>query len=371
MSRLSNKFFTGGVQNRVQSSVRDPGASAFSATTVLPATPTVRPTSSSRRGTTFAGSVAGALPNASPNEQTFGAVQSNGPGRDTFGKRGERAANQDVNTYNSTATAANDAARAAKAAEVAAYEQQTGQLTDAYNTQKAAYEDAYAAYDRDVAGYQERQADIRSLNDRYTNYKFYESILNDPFYVRNSGDYNIYNNLYQQNKSLFDGYSSSLRNQYPSLSHMFTGAFTSDSLTQPTVQLPTAPTLPDAPDPFVNLQQLQEQLPDTPVRRLGGDQREVFGGALPPQVASTTGSTFDQVDVPYKDASQFNAVEQSRLGLPKAYRVNAGFTAQAGNNTSYGGQTFTPDQIGNQTATAYFVKGGIGWIPKSNVTSLY
>lgn len=369
MSRLSNKFFTGGVQNRVQSSVRDPGASAFSATTVLPSTPTVRPTSSSRRGTTFAGSVAGALPNASPNEQTFGAVQSNGPGRDTFGQRGERAANQDVNAYNSTATAANDAARAAKAAEVAAYEQQTGQLTDAYNIQKAAYDDAYAAYDRDVAGYQERQADINTLNDRYRNYQFYDEIVNGP----NASNLNreFYRPYYEQNRDLFNNYSASLRNQYPSLSHMFTGAFTNESLTQPTVQLPAAPTLPDAPDPFVNLQQLQEQLPDTPVRRLGGDQREVFGGALPPQVANTTGSTFDQVDVPYKDASQFNAVEQSRLGLPKAYRVNTGFTAQSGNNTSFGGQSFTPEQIGNVTATHYFVKGGIGWIPKSNVTSLY
>lgn len=360
--------FTGGFGGNRNSNVLNPsqGPDPFENSTPAP-----KPGNAGRAGITFSGSVAGALPRSSNFESAYENISLTGPSRQVFKRMGERAANQDVNTYNSTATAANDAARAAKAAEVAAYEQQTDQLTDAYNTQKTAYDDAYAAYDRDVAGYQERQADIRSLNDRYTNYQFYESILNNPFYVRNSGDYNIYNNLYQQNKSLFDGYSSSLRNQYPSLSHMFTGTFTNESLTQPTVQLPTAPTLPDAPDPFVNLQQLQEQLPDTPVRRLGGDQREVFVGALPPQVANTTGSTFDQVDVPYKDASQFNAVEQSRLGLPKAYRVNTGFTAQAGNNTSYGGQTFTPDQIGNQTATAYFVKGGIGWIPKSNVTSLY
>jgi hypothetical protein len=366
MSRLSNKFFTGGVSNQVQGAVRGTPQAA-NVSTALPAAPSVRPTSSSRRGTTFAGSVAGALPNASPNEQTFGAVQSNGPGRNRFGSMGARAANQDVDAYNATATTANDAARAAKAAEVAAYEQQTGQLTDAYNTQKTAYDDAYAAYDRDVQGYQDRQTDIRSLNDRYTNYKFYEAIVNDP---RRARDLGVYRPLYEQNRDLFNSYSASLRNQYPSLSHMFTGSFTNESITQPTVSLPTAPTLPDAPDSFINLQQLQEHLGDPAKRRLASSQRETFGGAPPPQVANTTGDIFDQVDVPFRDASQFNAVEQTRLGLPKAYRVNTGFTAQSGNNTSFGGQTFSPDQITNQTSTHYYVPG-LGWTPKSNVTPLY
>ena len=400
MSRLSNKFFTGGVQNRVQSSVRDPGASGFSATTVLPATPTVRPTSSSRRGTTFAGSVAGALPNASPNEQTFGAVQSNGPGRDTFGKRGERAANQDVKNYNAIAESFNANATSAKQAEIQAYEQEVARLNSQYNTQlnsynslvngiNSDYDQALAQYQQDISGYQNRQVDIRNLNGKYTNYKFYGDLLSGAYTgnfasIRTPADRQLYQQLYNRSKYEFESLQQYLNQQYPNQSRFFTGAFSEDQLGEAPVKAslppgtspPSTPQLPSPPSTIVEQRQMQEMLPEVVQRRLANGQREAINGSLPPQVAATTGSTFSQQDInygttPLREISELNQQQQQVLGLPKAYRVNAGFTAQAGNNTSYGGQTFTPDQIGNQTATAYFVKGGIGWIPKSNVTSLY
>ena len=359
--------FTGGFGGNRNSNVLNPsqGQDPFEKSTPAP-----KPGNASRAGITFSGSVAGALPRSSNFESAYENISLTGPSRQVFKRMGERAANQDINAYNANATSENEAARAVKAREVSDYEQQTNELTNTFNSQKQAYDNAYWAYDQELAGYQNRQTDIRRLNQLYGNMTFYGSILTNPSYIRQPADYTIYNNLYQQNKSLFNGYSSSLKSQYPPLSHMFTGLFTDADIRRPTIEYPTAPKLPKAPDPFIQLQQMKELLSDPPDRRLAANQREAVGGDLPPQVANTTGSAFDQVDVPFRDASQFNAVEQTRLGLPKAYRVNSGFVAQAGNNTSYGGQVFTADQITNQNSTHYYIPG-LGWTAKTSLTPLY
>lgn len=391
MSRLSNKFFTGGVSNQVQGAVRGTPQAA-NVSTALPAAPSVRPTSSSRRGTTFAGSVAGALPNASPNEQTFGAVQSNGPGRNRFGSMGARAANQDVDSWNSTAELFNANATSAKQAEIQAYEQEVARLNSQYSSQLNSYnnivngvnndyEQALTQYQQDISGYQNRQVDIKNLNDKYDYYQFYNEIMNGS--NPNNYDRNVYRPLYDRYKYEFESLQQYLNQQNPNQTRFFTGTFTSDQLGDAPVRgslpegtsPPVTPTLPSAPSTIVEQRQMQEMLPGVINRRLANGQRELINGSLPPQVAATTGNTFSQENInygstPLREISQLNQQQQQTIGLPKAYRVNAGFTAQAGNNTSFGGQTFSPDQITNQTSTHYYVPG-LGWTPKSNVTPLY
>lgn len=332
------------------------------------ATPAPKPGYASRSGQTFTGGIAGALPRASNSDTTFGNVNLTGVGRDVFRRMGERAGNQDVAAYNQTATAANEAATAVKQQEIAAYTTERDQLLNQYNTDSSAFNDAWGAYDATLAGYNNNIANVNALNDRYDNYKYYDEIVNGPN-VRNY-DRQFYTPYYTQNRDLFNGYSAALKSNNPGLDDLFTGYFDAGTYAQPTVQLPEQPTYPDAPDPFVNLQQIQEQLPDATQRRLGPSQREVMGGALPPQVPNTTGDTFSQQEVPYRDVSQLNATEQQRLGAPKGYRVPQTYWTQFGQAGYGGGQTISPSDITNQSSTSYYIRN-VGWFGKDQLTPLY
>ena len=128
--------------------------------------------------------------------------------------------------------------------------------------------------------------------------------------------------------------------------------------------------VPDAPDPFVELKQTKNRLDDPVDRRLSGSQREIVGGDLPPQEATTSGETFSEFDVPFREAGELNAAERQRLGQPKAYRFASGFNAAPGQNVSFGGQTFSPNDITNSTSDHYFIRN-FGWVAKNQLTPLY
>jgi len=334
----------------------------FGAGTAVP-----KPNSARRLGTSFTGGIARPQPRAAGTDPSFGSINLTNK-RQTFGRLGERAANQDIDNFNAKVTSENDAATAAKQAEIGTYNAEVDRLTGDYNTLLDDYNTQWGKYNTDVDGYGRLQTDIGSLNDRYTNYQFYDEIVNGPN-VKNLSR-SFYTPYFTQNRDLFNSYQSTLTNQNPEFSHMFTGTFTDSSLIEPTIQQPNQPVLPDAPDPFVALQQTKNRLGDPAERRLLSSQREIVGGDLPPQEATSSGDTFSQLDVPFRDLSELNAAEKKSLGLPKAYKFATGFSAQSGNNNSFGGQTFTPDDIGNQNDTHFYFKN-FGWVAKSQLTPLY
>lgn len=340
MSRLSSNFFTGGIKSRVQpSQARNSGAF------VAPSAPTLpeqaRPTGSSRRGSTFAGSVAGALPNASPNEQTFGAVQGNGISRDTFGRRGERAANQDISTFNAGAESANTEATAAKQAEIAAYEAEVARLN-------SEYESVAGQYTSEQSQYESWKPQIYQLNELHK--QRVAALNSNSFHAYATADKAFAD--YQKQQS-----SLGLQNKF------LTGTYQLPDV-------PDVPVLPDSPDPFVNLQQTKNPLSDPVSRRLASDQREIIGGSLPPQEATTSGSTFSQVDIPYRSINDLNSAERQRLSAPKGYQFRSTTTVLPGFSRTSGGQVFQPSDIGNETGTHFFIKN-FGWVAKSQLTPLY
>ena len=330
-------------------------------------TPAPKPNYARRLGTSLMGGIANPALRASGNDPSFSSINLPRVAQDQFKKIGERAANQDIDNFNAVVTAENNAATAAKQAEIDAYDTEVNRLTNEYNTALDVYNSAWSSYNADVDKFGRLETDINALNDRYTNYKFYEAIVNDPSRAR---DLPVYRPLYETNRNLFNSFSSHLKGQNPGFDHLFTGQFTRDSLVQPDIQQPDQPNLPTAPDPFVDLKQTKNRLDDPVDRRLAGSQREIVGGDLPPQEATTSGDVFAQLDVPFRDLSELNSAEKQSLGLPKAYRFATGFTAQSGNNQSFGGQTFLPSDIGNQTDTHFFIKN-FGWVAKSQLTPLY
>lgn len=71
-----------------------------------------------------------------------------------------------------------------------------------------------------------------------------------------------------------------------------------------------------------------------------------------------------------KAASELNAAEQQRLGAPRGYSVPQNYWTANGQGSYYGGGTFSPSDIGNETDDSYFFKN-YGWVKKSQVTPLY
>jgi len=138
---------------------------------------------------------------------------------------------------------------------------------------------------------------------------------------------------------------------------------------------PDRPGLPDAPDPVYEQKQMKEMLADRVERRLGPGQREIVGGDLPPQVADQTGDAFGvsevtQGGIDYRELGELNASERKNLGAPKAWSLPQSYWTAKGQHSYYGGGTFTPSDIGNETDDSYFFKG-YGWVKKSQLTPLY
>jgi hypothetical protein len=61
-----------------------------------------RPAASGRSGVSFTGSLAGGLPRVTSQEDAFGAINTEGGGRDKFSRLGTRAGYQDVNAFNAS-----------------------------------------------------------------------------------------------------------------------------------------------------------------------------------------------------------------------------------------------------------------------------
>jgi len=139
---------------------------------------------------------------------------------------------------------------------------------------------------------------------------------------------------------------------------------------------PDRPDLPDAPDPTFEKRQMKSDLPDVVERQLFSGQREIVGGDLPSQQSELSGSTFgvsegvNRDGIAFRSLDELNASEQRNLGSPKAYRVPQNYATANGQGSYFGGGTFTPDQIGNETDTAIFFIG-YGWVSKNRLTPLY
>jgi hypothetical protein len=463
--------FTGGFGGNRGTSVLNPsqGADPFENSTPAP-----KPGNAGRAGITFSGAIAAALPRASNVDAGFNSINLTGQGQEVFKRRGERAANQDVDAFNEQATAANAAATAAKQTEIKKYDTDlttynstvsslnttrtqvdyTNSLADQVNAAATIYRNtntagAKSSYETLLGQYNAAKANVvgnpalKSVNNLFDNggkqiqYDNtaawgWKQTLGQP--TRDNLGYNSYDfgngvsgNLggtqllygeyqFQNNEraqayrnaggpgwvsgsiyggtprasdlvgyisspaynpwsgEVFDRYGYTYGNgivgkEAANVPYAFGQYNNSADQYSAWYKPPTAPT-GTRPNPFVEQQQMQERLPDVVDRRLASNQREIVGGDLPPQVAKTSGDTFAELEVPYREASSLNAAEQQRLGAPKAYRVNSGFVAQAGNNQSYGGQVFTPDQITNQNSTHYYIPV-LGWTPKTSLTPLY
>lgn len=330
--------FTGGFGGNRNSNVLNPsqGPDPFENSTPAP-----KPGNAGRAGITFSGSVAGALPRSSNFESAYENISLTGPSRQVFKRMGERAANQDIANFNTQTTAANDAATGAKQAEIDAYNAQVNDLNSAYESAMQTYTDQKDSFNK----WKPQIDHLAGLNDvRQT--------------ALNSGTFHSY--------SIADQAFQNYLNSQVQLG--LPGTYWSGKYSLP--DAPTTPVLPDAPEPFVELQQTKELLPDTPDRRLAGNQREIVGGSLPPQVASLSGDAFTQLDVPFRTIEDLNAAEQQRIGAPKAYKFRTQLTVLPGRTGETGGQTFYPSDIGNETDTHYFIKN-FGWVSKTQLTPLY
>lgn len=453
---MRNQQFTGTFGGNSGTNVLSPrqGQDPF-----LNSTPAPKPMNATRTGATFAGTVSARLPRASNSDPGFAAISLPADGRESMGRLGERAANEDIRNFNAAATAANTAATTAKQQEIDGFNQtvaeldqskvdvdnlnsladRVNQLADVYrnaNTTgaKSDYEAALADYNAAKQGLSgnSRLSGLDGFLDdggkqiQYDNAAAYS--WNIPYSHKRDGyGYNDYNfgdgvsgrmygvSVEHRDRLANNGYgndrykayqsaggpgyrSTSIYNSGPSYYSQY-GYFNQPvynpwsgevfanhgygTLGKDAANVPYAfgqydnsadqyswYDVPEAPDSFVELQQMKNELPDAPQRRLAPGQREVVGGDLPPQEATTTGDTFSQFDVPFKEAGELNAAERQRLGAPKAYRVPAGFWTAKGEYGQWGGQTIDPSDITNTSSNSYYIRN-YGWVPKDQLTPLY
>ena len=159
---------------------------------------------STRSGKTFSGTVTSRLPRASNIDPGFGAMNLPAGGREGFGRLGARAGDQDVDRWNSGATAFNEATAANKATEIEAYDTSV----DDYNSSVTANNDTREAIDRanqyatevnTAAGvYRGAGAGKGTYDAAKSNYDFWVNKLGS-------------NSLVQGTEGMFDGSSQSVQ----------------------------------------------------------------------------------------------------------------------------------------------------------------